>query len=401
MLRSRTALVSSLTLATAMSLGLASAAVAADVQTYPSEVYPGLTVQSPYPNYVLDLDCDVWDPQGERYQTLALNWVPGGSLEVNFDCDMDDVDPIVIASSLAAEYPPGFTSLLDSTVGADQFTIDPNTEVNFTFGAKAFGIVYYTSEPIDDPSGSLLFTETMTTPANGTQTIDFGTGASALCDVDKERVYASLEFTILDSGEYTFRVVDVFPLQGGEDTVDEGWYFYPPNPWGDYLPIADTYFVLYSDFDPSNPNDNQIYCNDDSDSTIGDGIYYSRDSADRLIPNTYSELILSLEPGQYTLVLTTYDTVADTVPTAASKVNEFSAALDSAVYPLAGLPEQSADVQLWGAQNGLVLGHVAFLAETGVDSRLPLGLAIGSLMAMIVGALAIVIVRRRATATST
>ncbi len=394
-LRSATSLIAAISLASAATLGLASTATAADVATYPLEVIPGVTVQSAFPSYVLEVDCDEFEGVGD-YGAFALYWVPGSSLEVRFTCEYLTQSNGSLDPGLAADgFPAGVIELGPLADFGDVVTINPNTSAAFFFPEASLPIAYYATLPLDDPSGDLLFTQTLTTPANGVQSVEFDTDADNFCGVYDERVYATLDFTVLENGEYSFRIVGVSPLQSGELIDGEGWIF-PPNPWGDYVPIADPYLVIYSDFDPTQPDANQIACNDDTGAVVETTNFGARDIQGRFISPFYSEIIASLAPGQYTLVLTTYDIVGpvNTVPSA-SKLDSASAAVTPVEYELAGLPAQSATVELWGAEDGLVLGHVAFLADTGANAPISAGLAGGAGLALLLGALGIAIARRR------
>lgn len=399
--RARTTVIATVALAASATLGLASAATAAEVATYPLTVVPGLTVSAPYPDYVLDVDCDDWvyDDSEQGYGDVYVVWVPGGSLTVNFTCEPGEYGSNPIDEDLeSGDYPSGYTDLGAVDGFAQSFDIDPNTEFGALIGDTEFWLDYVTTLEIDDPSGGLILTEDLSTPADGVQTVDFGDGGDLSCSPEDERVYGIAEFTVLEGGEFTFRVVDVSPLQSGElQTEDEytSWWTYSPNPWGDYVPIADPYLVIYSDFDPAAPNDNQVACNDDIDYDIGEYDAEARDAQDRFISNVYSELIATLEPGEYTLLLTTYDEVGPLeVPLDEAKLDSASVPLAPVSYQLDGLPQQSATIEFWGVEGGLELGH-AELAATGSNESLSAALAGGALLALVLGALGVVVARRR------
>lgn len=400
--RRRTTLISTIALSAAATLGFASAASAADVATYPLEAFPGFTVVTAFPDYVIEVECDEWT-YDESFGEFTLVWVPGGSLEVRFDCEIDDADVVELDEDLAAgDFPPAITPLPVSGDIDEAFAVEPNTDVTFLFNEQELEIEYTATVVIDDPAGDLLFSETLTVPEDGAQIADFGAGSDTVpnCEWEDRRVYAKLDFTVLDSGGYTFRVVGVTPLQSGEYLEDEAsWYDYAPNPWGDYLPIIDPLLVLYSDFDPDNAELGMIACDDDSDTASLDDGVAARDSLDRYISDLYSELAVTLAPGQYTLVLTTYDSIDDGAAEAlvpAKAENEGpSPALAPAVYEVVDLPAQTGDVDIWGVEDGLVLGHVAFLADTGADASASGALAAGSLLMLLVGAGAIIVARRR------
>ncbi len=403
--RTRSSVIATVALASAATLGLASAATAAEVTTYPFELLPGFTIEAPYPNYEITIDCDEWveDDSDAGYGDFELAWVPGGTLDINLTCEPEDLYVEPVDDELdGGDFPAGY----ETTAGTGDielvYSFDPNTAIQFDLGEHTIFIYYFASVELDDPAGDLLLTQEATTPENGTQTLDFAEGITdepfVECDLDEERVYAAIEFTVLEGGAYTFRVVDVSPLQSGELRLGSefaDWWTYEPNPWGDYVPIADPFFVLYSSFDPDQPAQGLVECNDDIDVDLSNNVFM-RDSANHFISGVYPELIVDLEPGEYTLVVTTYDTVGSPDPSAApAKVDAADAPLAPAEYELDGLPEQSATVQFWGVEGGLELGHAAELAETGPDSARSTGLAIAALLALLVGAAAVTIARRR------
>jgi hypothetical protein len=184
------------------------------------------------------------------------------------------------------------------------------------------------------------------------------------------------------------------------DFFDERWQIYPPNPWGDYVPINDPLVILYEDFDPANLDENQIACNDDAPSFSPDGNYLARDSADQFLSRDYSEITLDLEPGNYTVVVTTWDRVRPTTPplVESSGPAEAASAFSPAGYQLDDLPEQSATVELWGS-GALQLGHIAGeaeLAETGSARSQTTGLFTVAVLLLIAGVVVMVAAVRRA-----
>lgn len=401
--RARTTVIATVALATSATLGLASAATAADIATYPFAFLPGLTINTPYPDYELEVDCDEWVADAE-YGDVELVWVPGGSLLVSLTCVPDSVIQDWIDEDLdEGEFPSGVEGVMAETGFDVAYEVDPNTRLEIEIGDETFVVEYWATIEIDDPTGGRLFTETLTTPANGAQAVDFADGEAVNdndfeCNLGGERVYALAEFTVLEGGEFTFRIVDVAPRQSGEFRLDDGdfeWWIYYPNPWGDYVPISDPYLVLYKNFDAGMPNDGQVGCNDDTNAIDLSFSADPRDSLDRYISDVYSELVLELEPGQYTLMLTTWDSVgALDLGLDEVKIGSASESFAPAEYQLDGLPVQSAVVEFWGADDSLELGHTELLADTGPQSVVPGWLAGGAVLALLVGALSIAIARR-------
>ena len=413
--RARSTSLVGVALGVALTLGWAAPASAAQVQTYPAEVFPGLTVESAYPNYVLSVDCDEWeeivaftieDSQMD-YGDLQLIWVPGGTAEVRFDCELSSSNVSSLVEAFEEDELVGAISELDPSDGAvAAYAISPNTYAEMFLGdGKVIRFAYSATVPIADPAGELIFTEDFTMAAEGESAGDFGDGDDLLCQVGGERVYATLDVSVTEAGTFTFRVVSVDPVQSGKfvshlvgEFVEQQWEISLPNPWGDYVPISDPLVILYDDFDPAQLDENQIACNDDSEALSNDESYASRDGDDRFLPTTFSELVVDLEPGNYTFVVTTFDQVRPAVVPGTVSADGSSAdlSLEQAGYQLADLPEQSASVQFWGT-GSMQLGHTAQeeLADTGADESLHAGLAAGAVLALMLGAMSLVVARRR------
>ncbi len=388
----RAALLSVVALSTAAVLGLAAPASAADVATYPLEVLPGLTVIEAFPNYVIAVDCDEWVGAGD-YGPLELTWVPGGSLDVLLSCDPAGIDGFAVDPDLVAEFPP-FLDAQGPVPGYFQsYSLDPNTGVVFDFLAPAeIEIDYNATLEIDDPAGSRLFEETLAIPAGGTQVANFSDECG---DDEGSRVYETLVVTVLTSGEFTFRVVGVTPLQSGEylESEDE-WFSYDPNPWGDYVPIIDPVVAVYSTFNPADTDAGRVDCNDDTEADDFPSNGDAYDSEGRLIDALYSELTLDLAPGTYTVLLTTYDYIgADLILTSAKdSLDTDVPSFAPAVYTATDLPEQTGTVEIWGQDGGLVLG--AQLAATG-PSQPALGVLATFAALFVLAGASVVAVRRR------
>lgn len=413
--RVRSTSLAGVALGVTLTLGWGAAASAAEVQTYPAEVFPGFTVESAYPNYVLSVDCDEWeeivavtiDDEQADYGDIQLVWVPGGTAEVRFDCELSSSNVSSLVEAFDDDDLVGEISALDPSDDAvAAYAISPNTYAEMFFGdGKVIRFAYSATVPIADPAGDLLFTEDFAIAAGSESAGNFGNGDDILCQVSGERVYATLDVSVTEAGTFAFRVVSVDPAQSGEfvsnqvgDFVEQQWEIALPNPWGDYVPISDPLVILYDDFDPDQLDENQVACNDDSEALSNDENYASRDSDDRFLPTTFSELVVDLEPGNYTVVVTTFDQVRPAFVPATASADSSSAdlSLEQAGYQLADLPAQSASVQFWGT-GSMQLGHTAQeeLADTGADDSLQAGLAAGAVLALMLGMVSVVIARRR------
>ena len=171
--------------------------------------------------------------------------------------------------------------------------------------------------PEDVPSGQLLLTRTLDLPLDAPEMnvgppnlpdesdSDHFLGGQLDCDVEADdtglHVYDTLEVRVLESGEYTFRGVDTDPLSDYLSSLN-------PN-----SPVADPFLAIYSSFDPANPDDNVVGCNDDLNDFFDD---YGEDMAEqlsggRLMEGHQPRFAATLEPGIYTVVLMLYDEVED------------------------------------------------------------------------------------------
>jgi len=122
------------------------------------------------------------------------------------------------------------------------------------------------------------------------------------CDLESDpgkgmHVYATIEVRVRLAGEYTFRGVGTDPLSDYLSSLA------PDNA------IADPFFALYSGFDPTKPDDNVVGCNDD----LND-LYDNYEMAEQLPGGVLMEghqpyFTANLEPGVYTLLLTTFGEV--------------------------------------------------------------------------------------------
>jgi hypothetical protein len=178
--------------------------------------------------------------------------------------------------------------------------------------------------PGHTPSGELQYRQDVTIGLDA-PTFDAGAvddeeeaehwlGGKRLCALDVEggarHVYTTLNITIDRPGRYTFRSIATDPL-------------------GEYLgtdtnPIGDSFFALYSNFDPANPDEGVIGCNDDLNNLFG---YGNDEIVEVLEDGTWVEghqpyFSVQLEPGAYTLLMTTWRAVSKTEWIAGEAKNE-------------------------------------------------------------------------------
>ncbi len=396
----------SLTLAAsgiALAALIAPAAVASAAPlTYPAVVDEGVTVVSPFPNYELEVDCDAFLAQyvvDELGFYAELYHVPGGSLTVTFDCDFPE---FAFGVSNLAESGPGATLALNAEDGSTTAEIGPNT--NFTVdnwpseATGYFNLEYYSTALLANPAGSLLHELDASHAGASGPIASFGTGEDGPvydCVNDGLKPYTTQVFTVLTAGTYTFRVTGYTPYEGGlyydySPTGDGA----PPNPWGTYNPFSDPALVLYSTFDPANTDAGFIDCNDDSEAIDDlteeefDGYGGARDSQNRFLDEYFSELVVELEPGTYTLVTIPYD--ENDVPDIL--IDDVDAKFESA-FVIDDLGPLSTQSEIWGQPGGLVLG--AQLAATGAATTGAFGLAGLAALLLVLGVVSVVVHRRR------
>ena len=259
---------------------------------------------------------------------------------------------------------------------------DSDDEAN----GKDFMLSFHDPYEMPDPSGTQLADTTQTFAATDTLETTYGTadeisagdeigigGDTENCGIlPGQHIYATQDITVSKSGEYTFRVT-------GMDAPSS--YLLPT---GDFQPVSDPMVALYSTFDPSDPNTGNVGCNDDlNDLAFGDHDYGDADfnitQQGDYVEGHFSYFVSNLEPGEYTLVFTTWDDIS---------ASEWEAGDNNGDTWTPGAETVYFDI--WGPDGGLTLGHN--LASTGVNASFGLWAGLGLLGT---GA-AIAVARRRA-----
>ena len=188
-----------------------------------------------------------------------------------------------------------------------------------------------------------------------------------------EHVYATQEVTVHEAGDYTVRVTG----------VDPGSYYLNRLDF-ERNPLRDPMVAIYSAFDPSDPNDGNVSCNDDLNDLVidsydfGDNDFNLTEQGD-FLEGHFSYLTATLEPGVYTFVFTTWDAISGDEWVAGSDGNDNWTPSEGTIY-----------FDIWGPEGGLELGDT--LAATGVDPSF--GLWTG--LALVGTGVAITAARRRA-----
>lgn len=364
-------LVAPITAIAAAALLLPAAAATAAPLSYPAVVDEGVTVVAPFPNYELEIDCAAVTDQYEIDELgfyAELYHVPGGSLTLTFNCSFDPEFGFDV-TDIANTEPTGSIDV-ESGDGVTVVTVEPNTnlDVNLPEPGAYFEVEYYLTTPLADPSGSLL--HEVSAAVDPADVADFGSADDSPvydCVDDGIKPYATQVFTVQSAGTYTFRLTDYLPYEGGlyYDYAPTGGGS-PPNPWGTYNPFSDAAMVLYSSFNPASTDAGFIDCNDDSDAIDDlisadpfDGEVGARDSQNRFLDEYFPELVVTLQPGIYTLVIIPYEAEDDLV-----QVND--GAELSPTYIIDDLGALTTGFEIWGEPRGIVLG--AQLSATGADT---------------------------------
>ena len=159
-------------------------------------------------------------------------------------------------------------------------------------------------------------------------------------------MYDTLEITIVKSGQYTFRGIASDP---------EGSYLND----GDGHPMEDPFLAVYDSFDPASPDEGVVGCNDDLNDKFG---YGDSDMAEELSDGSLMEghqpyFSARLEPGQYTLVLTTWE-----------KISSSEWVAGTGDYGTWATGIGTSTFQLWGPANSMCIGHDPACAPGGAST---------------------------------
>ena len=219
-------------------------------------------------------------------------------------------------------------------------------------------------EPFDMPnpdgmqlakSSQKLSTRPLVATYGTAQQIDQGTeitiGDIDECQIDPgTHVYAVQPFSVSTAGDYTFRVTGVTPASS---------YLNRLSFIGSEL--DDPMVALYSSFDPANPAEGIVGCNDDlNDLVIGGHDYdeeinrYAQSAQGDAIEGHFPYFSASLEPGNYSMVFTTWTSLS------ASDWRS-NAPRGGTVY-----------FDAWGPGSGLVLAGEPLAMTGGVEPSLAL-----------------------------
>ena len=270
----------------------------------------------------LTIDCNIGEGAGVIGDDHAL--MPGETLTVTllncngWNIDDQDAGNVMTLNGTATNNSDisGDNATLAVT-GASDIDFDPpaNWTVPDTFldppdpGNNAdIDLDVYLAAPATNPAGSLVLERELVFPVSnlpqftvGSTTTneadDYLLGEDSDCNMENgHHVYQQFSIGITETGSYSFLVPWVTP-------VDEDLY------WGSaYYPSQDFFLALYSSFNKDAPNSNLLGCNDDR----AGGFYLSFGSGNAalIMDDQQPWMTVNLDPGTYTLVLTTYRSIS-------------------------------------------------------------------------------------------
>lgn len=277
---------------------------------------------------------------------------------------------------------------------ATEYEVGPNTEFTVLDGDDPAGYFILDVEflvDVADPQGDLVDELDLTIPGDADADMvvaddpqyydafdDLELGGVTDCGItDGNHFWASTEVVIENRGFYSFRVADLDPISSDVD-------FQQPDRY-----MTDPFLALYSTFDPANAHLGVVGCNDDSDLDVY-GDYYLTSSG-TVMSDRYSQFTVELQPGTYTLVLTSYDDESEfdvaAAPAAASAPGDSPDDTKGVVSPAAFGEDETGTIEIWF--------EASQLAATG-PSELNGGILAAGLTLMTLGGLTLV-TRRRAS----
>ena len=332
----------------------------------------------------ITVDCDLGEGSNDNQVIL-----PGETLTITLlNCEgwyVEDLD------ALGAIMLPGPAGPFDSfTVPSDApsyvITVDDETDLELDDpGVEDIDIDVSFATPAVDPTGSLIVTTGVTMPIviddfsidldmTGSDTT---LGGVVGCDMEAGyHPYQALPIVISTAGDFTFRVIDVTPVD--EDVQ-----------WGQpYYPSQDFFLAVYTSFDPANPGDDLVACNDDRPL---DNVSFLNDGTTYISEDQAPEFVSTLAAGNYTLVLTTHRSTSST-DWANGEFSTWSGVSDITWEPTT----MSALFELWGPTGSITIADPEpELAATGADADAALVPAAAAALLLAAG-VGLAVARRRA-----
>lgn len=363
------------------------------------------------PDYAIEIDCaelPTLDDYGIQWQYLELPTQLGDTVEVDLvncgDMVLDTANGSETRVTAQYRFLDGAEAGQMRVLGTDWVNDDvrsvvgstielgPNTVITVLDDADAeperyFSVVAAFAPGVADPAGVLLNTlEPVVAadaaadmivddePAYYDENDDLLLGGIEGCTILPGQHYAGTTTVTIDqAGSYTFRTAALDPVSLDLDQTQA------------YRYLTDPFIALYSDFDRSDAHAGVLGCNDDSDLDEEARFYVTGN--DMLMGARYPQFTVDLQPGTYTLVLTSWsdtnDFSMDSEPVA---LPEAGADPKISVVPAALGVDETASVEVWGPQPAL--------ADTGASDDA--GLALGAGLALIALGGTVLVLRRRA-----
>lgn len=334
---------------------------------------PGVTVTNAgtlaSPDYTVTIDCAV---------------VPG-NLSYDYDTQFDSVylpvgadDVVTVETTNCFEgYPrvdnyderrvsAQFTALDGPTAGTPQirgiawdddspfvaltgndYAVGPNTRFEVQSGEDNYFVVAVPlAVEVADPLGTLVDEFDMVLASDATSGMVVADESEYFDDVEEELLlggvagcgifpgnhyYEAVELTVTSAGRYAFRIAELSPASNAVD------YSQPDRV------LTDPFLAVYTSFVPASAHGGVIACNDDAD--LDEFSDYNLTSSGTMMSDRYSQLEVDLQPGTYTLVLTSYGDAARFEPGMAPAVD---VATDKAMLTPAALGEnEAASIEMW------------------------------------------------------
>ncbi|WP_294181984.1 hypothetical protein [uncultured Schumannella sp.] len=290
----------------------------------------------------ITVDCDLGEGSNDNQVIL-----PGETLTITLlnceDWTVDDKDALD-AMTVPGEPSPVNSFVVPSGSSSFTFTVDDEADIEVAFEGDDIDIDVYFATPAADPTGSLIVTTRVTMPividdfavALSETGSDYDLGGYSSCQMEAGyHPYQALPITISTDGDFTFRVIDVTPVD--EDVQ-----------WGQpYYPSQDFFLAVYTAFDPANPEANLVACNDDRPD---DNVSFVNDGVDYISEDQAPEFVSPLTAGEYTLVLTTFRSTSSD-DWANGEFSTWSGVSDTTWTPTA----MSALFELWGPAGSIAL----------------------------------------------
>lgn len=292
------------------------------------------------------------------------------------------------AQVYGTDWDSGFVVPLTGT----EYEVGPNTEFVVLDGDDPTGYFVIDVElavDVADPQGALIDQLDLTIPGDADPDMivaddpqyydefdDLELGGVTDCGItDGNHFWASAEVVIETRGFYTFRVSDLDPISSDVDFRQPVRY------------MTDPFLALYSSFDPANAHLGVVGCNDDSDLDSYSSYYLT--SSGTMMSDRYSQFTVELQPGTYTLVLTSYDDLSEfgiaTAPATSSMRGDAREDAKGDVAPAAFGEDETGTIEIWFDDSSL--------AATGA-SGLNGGMLAAGLALMVLGGLALTVGRR-------